>query len=174
LWSIRTGECEATKEAHWDGVQGCAVTPDGSILVTASYDSILRLWNIDSMECIAMLAGHKDDVNDCVVAPDGSVIVSASDDKTLKVWEASLQWPVKPISPGKVKCKIDSGTNNVKGFRAPPALRWLYGMQEFINFDDIPTTEMMEVLDFGIMNQKCQYEMMDDFRVLKKWQNLSN
>jgi len=82
-------------------VQGCAVTPDSSIVVTASFDSTLKLWCIDSRKCIATLRGHNDDVNDCAVGPDGSFLISASDDKTVKIWKTGLQWPCAPICSEK-------------------------------------------------------------------------
>ncbi len=70
-------------------VNGCAVSPDGSWIVSASADTTLKLWNASTGEVLRTLAGHRGGVLGCAVSPDGSWIVSASADTTLKLWNAS-------------------------------------------------------------------------------------
>ena len=67
---------------------GCAVSPDGAFIVSASGDKTLKVWDARSGEARLTLQGHTAGVNGCAVSPDGAFIVSASGDKTLKVWDA--------------------------------------------------------------------------------------
>jgi WD40 repeat protein len=77
-----------TLQGHTDFVYGCAVSPDGSFIVSASYDHTLKIWDALTGRERLTLRGHTGKVNTCAVSPDGSYIVSASYDQTLKIWDA--------------------------------------------------------------------------------------
>ncbi len=70
-------------------VYACAWSPDGSRIVSASYDNALRIWEVATGAVLATLTGHEGWVRDCAWSPDGSRIVSASVDRTLRIWEVS-------------------------------------------------------------------------------------
>lgn len=74
---------------HTSIVNACAVSPDGSFIVSASIDNTLKVWDAQTYKERATLKGHTDVVCGCAVSPEGSFIVSASADKTLKVWDAA-------------------------------------------------------------------------------------
>lgn len=76
-----------TLSGHKDMVMGCAISPDGSWIVSASSDRTLRIWEAESGEERLTLRGHTSAVNGCAISSDGARIVSASADKTLKVWD---------------------------------------------------------------------------------------
>ena len=42
---LRTGQARLTLQGHTDGVSGCAVSPDGACIVSASYDNTLKVWD---------------------------------------------------------------------------------------------------------------------------------
>jgi len=69
-------------------VSSCAVSPDGSRILTASGDT-LRLWELLAGRLLATLTGHTRDINDCTFSPDGKLIASASSDGSLKLWSAA-------------------------------------------------------------------------------------
>jgi WD40 repeat protein len=77
-----------TLVGHTAQVRGCAISPDGSLIVSASWDNSLKVWDGQSGTERLTLQGHQDRVNACAISADGSLIVSASDDHTLKVWDA--------------------------------------------------------------------------------------
>ncbi|HZH17115.1 MAG TPA: SIR2 family protein [Archangium sp.] len=84
---VKAGGNERTLEGHEAPGTGCAVTPDGRRVVSASHDNTLKVWEWETGREVATLKGHWGPVNGCVVTPDGRHVVSASSDTTLKVWE---------------------------------------------------------------------------------------
>ncbi|HEY6410061.1 MAG TPA: NB-ARC domain-containing protein, partial [Ktedonobacteraceae bacterium] len=77
-----------TLQGHTSWVSGCAVSPDGAFIVSASSDKTLKVWDARTGEARLTLEGHTSAVSGCAVSPDGTFIVSASHDETLKVWDA--------------------------------------------------------------------------------------
>ncbi len=77
-----------TLVGHKGGVNGCAVSPSGDWIVSASDDKTLKVWDAQTGEGRLTLRGHEGNVKGCAVSPSGDWIVSASNDKTLKVWDA--------------------------------------------------------------------------------------
>ena len=66
-----------------------AFSPDGSRIVTASWDNTARIWDAASGKEIAVLRGHEDAVHSAAFSPDGSRIVTASSDNTARIWDAA-------------------------------------------------------------------------------------
>jgi hypothetical protein len=77
-----------TLVGHTGFVHDCAVSPDGSFIVSAGGHT-LKVWDAATGRERATLAGHTEPVYACAISPDGSFIVSASRDNTLKVWDAA-------------------------------------------------------------------------------------
>ncbi len=78
-----------TLDKHSNSVRGVAYSPDGSKIVSASYDKTIKIWDAKTSQELANLPGHTKWVNSAAFSPDGSKIVSASNDSTIKVWEAA-------------------------------------------------------------------------------------
>ena len=63
-----------------------AMTPDGSRIVTGSWDKTARIWDAaDGRE----LAGHEEAILSVAVMPDGQRIVTGSTDLTARIWDAA-------------------------------------------------------------------------------------
>ena len=95
-----------TLQGHTAWVSGCAVSPDGAFIVSASRDKTLKVWDARSGEARLTLHGHTDGVSGCAVSPDGTWIVSASYDKTLKVRDAGT---------GQARLTLHGHTDEVEG-----------------------------------------------------------
>ncbi len=79
----------AELRGHTGTVMHAEFSPDGSRIVTASWDSTARVWEAASGELVVALEGHTSAVRHSAFSPDGSRIVTASSDDTARVWEAA-------------------------------------------------------------------------------------
>ena len=78
-----------TLSGHTDDVTGCAISPDGSFVVSSSRDETLKIWDTITGLELRTLRGHKDWVTDCAISPNGSTIISASQDGTIRLWDVA-------------------------------------------------------------------------------------
>jgi WD40 repeat protein len=74
-------------EGHTDRVTSAAFSPDGTRVVTASWDNTARLWDAAAGKALATLAGHTDQVTSAAFSPDGTRVVTACGDHTAKIWQ---------------------------------------------------------------------------------------
>lgn len=76
-----------TLTGHTDKVTSVAVSPDGTIIASGSYDETIRVWDIETGKTIQVLKGHTTMVNSVAFFPDGKWVVSGSTDNTVRVWD---------------------------------------------------------------------------------------
>ncbi len=81
--------CLQTLTGHTDWVVSASYSPDGTKIVSASWDNTLKIWDANTGSCLQTLTGHTDDVSSASYSPDGTKIVSASGDNTVKIWNAN-------------------------------------------------------------------------------------
>jgi len=74
---------------HSGPVTRCVFSPDGTQVLSGSYDQTLKLWNVATGECHRTFSGHRSAVSSCVFSPDGTHVLSGSHDKTLKLWNVA-------------------------------------------------------------------------------------
>ena len=89
-WDARQGTERPNLVGHIDRVSGCAVSPDGSWVVSGSGET-LKVWDAYTGDVRFTLTGHTSVVNGCAVSLDGKWIVSASYDNTLKIWNMQAE-----------------------------------------------------------------------------------
>lgn len=71
---------------HVDAVTALAVSPDGALLYSASWDRSLKVWRAGDFRCLESVpAAHDDAVNALVASPDGHVYTGSAD-KKIKAW----------------------------------------------------------------------------------------
>ena len=69
-------------------VRTIAVSPDGTRLVSAGDDAIIRVWDAASLRWIGNITGHSKEVYSVAFSDDGKLLASASWDGTVRVWDA--------------------------------------------------------------------------------------
>ena len=78
----------AVLSGHGAIVRSAAYSPDGTHIVTASYDKTARIWDARSGEQLAVLSGHDGEVESAAYSSDGTRVVTASNDQTARIWDA--------------------------------------------------------------------------------------
>jgi WD40 repeat protein len=69
-------------------VHSVAFSPDGTRIVTGSWDWTARVWDARTGSLQRELKGHTGTVWSVAFSPDGTRIVTGSGDWTAKVWDA--------------------------------------------------------------------------------------
>jgi WD40 repeat protein len=87
VWDTYTGTERLTLVGHTASVNSCAISADGSFIVSTSSDNTLMIWDAHTGVRLRTLVGHTGAVQNCAISADGAFIVSASSDNTLKVWD---------------------------------------------------------------------------------------
>lgn len=89
LWRVSDGKLLQRFEGHFDALYSVAISPDGKLLATGSYDQKIKLWAINGGPEVRTLTGHNGAVYGLAFRPDGKVLASASGDRTVKLWEVA-------------------------------------------------------------------------------------
>ena len=87
VWDLATGTETLTLEGHTGKVLSVKVSPDASMIASASWDKTVRLWDADTGAPIRVLEGHRGNVNDVVFAQGGRALYSAGHDGEILEWD---------------------------------------------------------------------------------------
>ena len=68
-------------------VLALAFTPDGKVLASGHYDSVVRLWDVERGDLLAELKGHTAEVHAVAFSPDGRWLASAGRPGELRIWD---------------------------------------------------------------------------------------
>ncbi len=88
-WRVSDGSLVRKFEGHTDALYSLALSPDGKLLATGSYDQKIKLWNVEDGSEVRVLKGHIGGVYGLSFRPDGKVLASASADRTIKLWDVA-------------------------------------------------------------------------------------
>jgi WD40 repeat protein len=94
LWDVaNTALLADLRSRHTGLVKTIAVSHDGALLASGSFDTTIMLWNISDPSKPAgvgdSLAGHASFVNGLAFSADDQTLVSAGDDKRIILWDVS-------------------------------------------------------------------------------------
>ena len=87
LWDIDSGEKMLTLAGHTEAVLSIDYSPDGTTLISASYDRTIRLWDVVTGSLLNTLSHADQVVAHVSFSKDGSKLVSCAADNTLKIWD---------------------------------------------------------------------------------------
>jgi hypothetical protein len=85
-WSVTDRKLIRVFEGHSDAIYSAALSPNGRILATGSYDQKIKLWGVQSGKELNTLSGHNGAVFGLAFRSDGKILASASADRTVKLW----------------------------------------------------------------------------------------
>jgi WD40 repeat protein len=80
-------QCTRTLMGHSKIVSAVAISKDGRIFASASYDCTIKVWQLRTEQALFTLKGHTDSVRSIAISPDRNFLVSGSSDKTIKIWD---------------------------------------------------------------------------------------
>ncbi|WP_371164112.1 NACHT domain-containing protein [Buchananella felis] len=79
----------STLTGHTDRVAFGAYSPDGTTILTTSWDNTARIWDATTDQALHTLTGHTSPVAFGAYSPDGTTILTTSEDGTARIWDAT-------------------------------------------------------------------------------------
>jgi hypothetical protein len=89
LWNTADWTRRKTLRGHRDAILTAALSPNGQLAATGSYDQSIRLWDLSSGKQLRVLNGHNGPVFDLAFDRTGRLLASASGDRTIKLWDVA-------------------------------------------------------------------------------------
>ncbi len=86
LLDATTGATINTFTGHTSQVSRVRFAPDGSSVLSASYDGTMRLHNLATGDLLRVYSGHLNAIYDVGFSADGRTIYSVSQDGTVRTW----------------------------------------------------------------------------------------
>lgn len=80
-------QVDKTLVGHTSSVHNLRFSPDGKLLATCGFDSLVILWDVQTGEMLRKWKGHSDWITEVTFSQDGSLIASAGQDGYCKVWD---------------------------------------------------------------------------------------
>ncbi|QDU21931.1 serine/threonine-protein kinase [Urbifossiella limnaea] len=102
VWDARTGTPLLDLRGHKSAVSSVNYSPDGTRIVTGSWDKTARVWDARTGTPLLDLTGHTGQVSGVSFSPDGTRIVTGggNQDQTgeINVWDAQTGMPVPELN----------------------------------------------------------------------------
>ncbi|QPC81324.1 helix-turn-helix domain-containing protein [Phototrophicus methaneseepsis] len=88
LWSASGLTLNRVWQAHSDMIWALVFSPDGSTLLSGSWDGMLKLWNVADDRMI-WGARHGSYINSVAFSPDGQSVASSGTDAAVRLWDVA-------------------------------------------------------------------------------------
>ena len=127
IWRAGNAEPDRVLEGHTAPIAALAVSPDGTMLASASWDQTIRLWPLAG-GAPRVLEGHTQNVNGVAFAPDGRTLVSVGYDQSVRIWPlAGTPAPTVVVMPGPLNAVAIGGDGEIAAGAADGKLYFLAG-----------------------------------------------
>ena len=87
ILDIATGEWVLTLAGHDSLVSDIAFAPDGSVILTGSYDGTVRIWSANGGDQLATIDAAVDQVISLALSSDGTQLLVGGDGGAVALWE---------------------------------------------------------------------------------------
>ncbi|MBI1289813.1 hypothetical protein GC173_01025 [bacterium] len=87
VWDAETGEVLRELVGHASIVSSVVFSPEGSRVLTGSWDATARLWDMSTGAQVRIFSGHGGTVNSVAFSPDGTNVLTGSSDRTSRLWD---------------------------------------------------------------------------------------
>jgi WD40 repeat protein len=123
---------------HGQTVRAVAVAPDGSWLVSAGQDQMVRIWDAVTGRERATLTGDSDLVVAVAIAPNGTWLATGSVNRTVQLWDAAT---------GRERATLTGHTGWVDAVAIAPDGTWLAsaGQDGTVRIWDVATGQVRAV-----------------------------
>jgi WD40 repeat protein/serine/threonine protein kinase len=116
LWNIETKKPVIRYSPH-GAVASAAVSPDGKLIATGSWDQSAKIWDAATGHAIRKLdGGHTGYINSVEFSPNGRELLTASDDRTARIWDVATGKRKDTVFEGH-KARVLSATFSPDGKR---------------------------------------------------------
>jgi WD40 repeat protein len=116
LWNLDDRSPVVRYSPH-GAVASAALSPDGKLVATGSWDHSAKIWDRDTGRALRKLEhGHKGYINSVEFSPDGRELLTASDDYTARLWDVASGKPTPIIFQGHT-ARVVSATFSRDGKR---------------------------------------------------------
>ena len=87
IWDAQTGEKFKSLQGHDNSVYDVAYSPDGKMIVTASWDGSIKIWDALNGKELKTLKGHSQSIQTAAFSPNSLRLATGSWDRTTKIWD---------------------------------------------------------------------------------------
>lgn len=81
---------KATWVHHVDAVSGLALSSDGTLLYSVSWDRTLKIWRTTDFKCLESITNAHDDAINAVELSKNGDVYTGSSDRKIKVWRKNI------------------------------------------------------------------------------------
>ncbi|MCU0486620.1 MAG: protein kinase [Anaerolineales bacterium] len=86
IQGLQGGWCAKTFQGHERGVNAAVFSLDGSLMLSGSHDTTIRVWDLNTGQCLRRFEESRFDVKSLAIHPNGRHVLSDYD-VTLGLWE---------------------------------------------------------------------------------------
>ncbi|KFM26172.1 WD repeat-containing protein 3-like protein [Auxenochlorella protothecoides] len=104
VWSLSSGELEATFSGHRSGISALRFSADGALLASGARDTDVVVWDVGAESGLFRLRGHSGEITALAFLPAAGALVSSSKDGLVKAWDLGTQHCFQTLTghPGEV------------------------------------------------------------------------